>query len=184
MWAFGVLLYEIWTKAETPYKGMNNQKVWVEVTNGYRLPCPAGCEQEIHARMLSCWKEDPHHRATFRSLCMYFRQRSFALGTIPAYELPEVFEAPSDRRSGSKAGVTKKSSKIAVVDASSKKASSAVKEGIKNAKKKEKRKKSMVSVAPQPHHYSEGVPQIVTSAHGGPSHYFDLTGKVKTEMCG
>ncbi len=53
VWAYGVLLYEIWTKAETPYKGMNNNKVWVEVTNGYRLPCPEGCDPEIHARMLA-----------------------------------------------------------------------------------------------------------------------------------
>ena len=33
-WAFGILLYEIWTSAETPYKGMNNHQVWVEVCNG------------------------------------------------------------------------------------------------------------------------------------------------------
>jgi len=32
----GILLYEIWTRADTPYKGMNNHQVWLEVTNGER----------------------------------------------------------------------------------------------------------------------------------------------------
>mgnify|MGYP002402519372 CR=1 FL=1 len=38
IWAFGVMLYEIWTKAETPYHGWTNQRVWVEVIAGFRLP--------------------------------------------------------------------------------------------------------------------------------------------------
>jgi hypothetical protein len=66
---------------------MSNQKVWVEVQNGYRLPCPADCEKEIHDRMLACWKENPRERAGFRGLTAYFRNRSFALGTIEPYEL-------------------------------------------------------------------------------------------------
>ena len=53
VWAYGILLYEIWTRAETPYKGLTNNRVWVEVTAGYRLPCPEGCEKEVHDRMLS-----------------------------------------------------------------------------------------------------------------------------------
>jgi hypothetical protein len=66
---------------------MSNQKVWVEVQNGYRLPCPADCEKEIHNRMVACWRENPHERAGFRGLTTYFRNRSFALGTIQPYEL-------------------------------------------------------------------------------------------------
>jgi hypothetical protein len=66
---------------------MSNQKVWVEVQNGYRLPCPAGCEKEIHDRMMACWRESPRERATFRGLTTYFRNRSFALGTIGTYEI-------------------------------------------------------------------------------------------------
>jgi hypothetical protein len=69
---------------------MSNQKVWVEVQNGYRLSCPAGCEKEIHNRMLACWKENPRERATFRGLTMYFRNLSFALGTIGPYEIAPV----------------------------------------------------------------------------------------------
>jgi serine/threonine protein kinase len=53
VWAFGVLLYELWTRAAMPYSGFNNQKVWIEVQNGYRLPRPDTCPQEIYDRMLA-----------------------------------------------------------------------------------------------------------------------------------
>ena len=56
-WSFGVLLYEIWTKADLPYKGMPNQKVWVEVLAGYRLPCPPECPAAVYTVMESCWRE-------------------------------------------------------------------------------------------------------------------------------
>jgi len=52
VWAFGVLLHEIWTKAELPYKGWSNQRVWVEVLAGYRLPCPEGMHSDIYSQVL------------------------------------------------------------------------------------------------------------------------------------
>jgi serine/threonine protein kinase len=33
-WAFGILLYEIWTRGKMPYEGLSNQKVWVDVSGG------------------------------------------------------------------------------------------------------------------------------------------------------
>ena len=36
IWAFGILLYEIWTQAALPYAGMSNERVWVKVLEGYR----------------------------------------------------------------------------------------------------------------------------------------------------
>jgi hypothetical protein len=66
---------------------MHNQRVWSEVVSGYRLPCPSGCEKEIHDRMMTCWRENPHERPTFRGLATFFRSRSFALGTLAQYEL-------------------------------------------------------------------------------------------------
>ena len=73
VWSYGVLLHEIWTKAELPYKDMDNRRVWVEVLAGYRLPCPPGCPQEIHALMLQCWQE-PQNRPTFDTLRVAFRK--------------------------------------------------------------------------------------------------------------
>ena len=54
-WSFGVMLWEIWCKAETPYGEWNHSKVWSEVVGGFRLPCPSGCPVEIHGLMQKCW---------------------------------------------------------------------------------------------------------------------------------
>ena len=72
-WSFGVLLYEIWTRGETPYKEMSNEKVWVEVVGGYRLPCPEGCPSEVYDVMLHCWFGFGE-RPTFQELTATFRR--------------------------------------------------------------------------------------------------------------
>jgi serine/threonine protein kinase len=68
VWSFGVLMYEIWTRGELPYKEMNNQKVWVSVTTGHRLEQPDECPKEIYAIMKQCWHIDPQQRPEFRDL--------------------------------------------------------------------------------------------------------------------
>ena len=74
VWSYGVLLYEIWTKAEMPFKGMTNQKVWVSVAAGYRLPIPEDCPQTVYGLMLHCWRADPHERPEFSHVSAFFRE--------------------------------------------------------------------------------------------------------------
>ncbi|EDQ85045.1 uncharacterized protein MONBRDRAFT_34458 [Monosiga brevicollis MX1] len=68
VWAFGVLMYEVYTKAAMPYTGWNNQRVWIEVTNGFRLPCPADCPLPVFKIMSMCWLHDRHERPSFETL--------------------------------------------------------------------------------------------------------------------
>ena len=56
-WSFGILLYEIWTRADIPYKGWDNQKVWTEVTSGYRLGRPERCPESVFELIQACWQE-------------------------------------------------------------------------------------------------------------------------------
>ena len=67
VWSFGILLYELWTRAELPYKGWLNEKVWVQVLGGYRLESPTDCPTEVYWLMMSCWK-DAGSRPTFATL--------------------------------------------------------------------------------------------------------------------
>lgn len=73
MWSFGVLMYEIWTRAALPYKGWSNQKVWVEVGGGYRLPQPDGCPNKIFKLMQQSWSKAPADRPTFAEVTAQLR---------------------------------------------------------------------------------------------------------------
>ena len=73
VYSYGVALYEMWTNAEMPYKGWTNQRVWVEVAAGYRLPQPPGCQSNIYDIMYSCWAPAQADRPTFAALKQKFR---------------------------------------------------------------------------------------------------------------
>ena len=69
VWSFGILMYEIWTKAGLPYgDAWGNTQVVQEVDRGYRLPCPADCDQEVYVLMMSCWHPTPKLRPPFSKL--------------------------------------------------------------------------------------------------------------------
>ena len=58
VWSFGVLLWEIWTRADIPYKNMGNDKVWANVVGGYRLEKPVDCSIDVYSIMQSCWVQE------------------------------------------------------------------------------------------------------------------------------
>jgi len=68
VWSFGVLLWEIWTYAEMPYKGWTNKKVAQQIQNGYRLPRPEGCPDEVYKLMIDCWNKNPKTRIPFKRI--------------------------------------------------------------------------------------------------------------------
>lgn len=65
VWSFGVLLWEIFTKGQLPYTGWDNVETMQKVLEGYRMPKPKDCPDEIYALMLKCWSEKPEQRPTF-----------------------------------------------------------------------------------------------------------------------
>ncbi len=73
-WSFGILMYEIWTRAETPYHDMTNQKVWTAVLGGYRLGQPENCPMEVHGLMLHCWHVNPDMRPAFADMATQLRE--------------------------------------------------------------------------------------------------------------
>ncbi|KAM7394978.1 hypothetical protein PAMA_006628 [Pampus argenteus] len=68
VWSFGILLYEIMTFGQMPYKGMTNQMVVQKTTLGYRLPCPPDCPKVMYEIMMDCWKQKEQDRPTFETL--------------------------------------------------------------------------------------------------------------------
>ncbi|XP_022100093.1 uncharacterized protein LOC110984335 isoform X2 [Acanthaster planci] len=72
VWSFGVLMWELVTLGSHPYPGMSSQQVIAKVRQGYRLPKPEHCSQDIYEMMASCWTEDPEKRPTFQRLRFNF----------------------------------------------------------------------------------------------------------------
>ncbi|XP_043946329.1 tyrosine-protein kinase Srms-like [Protopterus annectens] len=68
VWSFGILLFEMVTYGETPYKDMTNKEVLDRVTQGYRMPCPEHCVSPVYSLMLECWDADMQKRPSFTSI--------------------------------------------------------------------------------------------------------------------
>ncbi|XP_070551585.1 tyrosine kinase receptor Cad96Ca-like [Ptychodera flava] len=68
VWSFGIVLWEIVTMGNIPYRGLSEQEVTSSLSEGYRMPKPSHCEQELYSIILSCWVEDPEKRPTFADL--------------------------------------------------------------------------------------------------------------------
>ncbi|XP_075972999.1 tyrosine-protein kinase Btk29A isoform X3 [Anticarsia gemmatalis] len=69
VWAFGVLMWEVFTCGKVPYGRMKNSEV-VEmvVMRGQVLEKPKGCLNEIYNVMRMCWRRSPEERPSFRVL--------------------------------------------------------------------------------------------------------------------
>ncbi|XP_071806621.1 uncharacterized protein [Asterias amurensis] len=68
VWSFGILLWEIVTLGARPYRLMTAKTMVAQLREGYRMPKPRHCREELYSMMSSCWLQNPNKRPTFRSL--------------------------------------------------------------------------------------------------------------------
>lgn len=72
VWAFGILLWEIFTLGGSPYPGIPIEKLFDLLKSGYRMQKPQNCPNEIYDIMLNCWDETPSDRKSFTDLRKHF----------------------------------------------------------------------------------------------------------------
>jgi serine/threonine protein kinase len=65
VWSFGCLMYEIWSLGHKPFEQCNNMDCIQLVSQGYRLPPPAGCCRALYKLMILCWHTVPSQRPVF-----------------------------------------------------------------------------------------------------------------------
>uniref|UniRef100_A0A183BJD7 Tyrosine-protein kinase receptor n=1 Tax=Globodera pallida TaxID=36090 RepID=A0A183BJD7_GLOPA len=72
VWAFGVLLWEIFSLGYIPYSGRENHEVMRLIVAGDRLDPPIGVPSELYDIMLCCWNTDAEKRPSFADLVALF----------------------------------------------------------------------------------------------------------------
>ncbi|XP_061393896.1 tyrosine-protein kinase Fer isoform X2 [Musca vetustissima] len=65
VWSYGILMWEIFSKGDTPYSGMTNTKAREKIDAGYRMPAPDNAPAEMYRLMLQCWAAEPESRPHF-----------------------------------------------------------------------------------------------------------------------
>ncbi|XP_066477412.1 cytoplasmic tyrosine-protein kinase BMX [Tiliqua scincoides] len=68
VWAFGILMWEVFTLGKQPYERYDNTEVIEKVSHGYRLYRPQLASESVYQIMYNCWHELPEHRPTFHRL--------------------------------------------------------------------------------------------------------------------
>ncbi|KAL8190277.1 UNVERIFIED_CONTAM: hypothetical protein K2H54_046961 [Gekko kuhli] len=68
VWAFGILMWEVFSLGKQPYERCDNTQVIEKITHGYRLYRPQLASEAVYQIMYSCWHELPEKRPTFHHL--------------------------------------------------------------------------------------------------------------------
>uniref|UniRef100_A0A1I8C3K1 Tyrosine-protein kinase n=1 Tax=Meloidogyne hapla TaxID=6305 RepID=A0A1I8C3K1_MELHA len=68
VWAFGVLLWEIFSYGMAPYPGVELGSVIGLLEKNFRLERPTDCPDSVHRLMLQCWQWSPSDRPRFHNL--------------------------------------------------------------------------------------------------------------------
>ncbi|NWX14347.1 BMX kinase, partial [Aegotheles bennettii] len=72
VWAFGILMWEVFTLGKQPYELYDNMQVIEKVSQGFRLYRPQLVSDIIYQIMYNCWHELPEKRPTFYQLLSFF----------------------------------------------------------------------------------------------------------------
>ena len=68
VWAYGVVLWEIFSHGMQPYYGMGHEEVIYYVRDGHILSCPENCPLELYNLMRLCWSSQSSDRPSFCSI--------------------------------------------------------------------------------------------------------------------
>ncbi|XP_019859174.1 PREDICTED: tyrosine-protein kinase SRK3-like [Amphimedon queenslandica] len=65
VWSFGILLWELVTKGDLPYRGMTDKEVKEAVQRGYRMPIPWTSPVPFYRLIINCWNYKEDERPNF-----------------------------------------------------------------------------------------------------------------------
>lgn len=114
VWAFGVTMWEVMTRGQTPYPGIENSEIYEYLIKGERLKRPTDCRADIYELMHSCWSPVPKCRPSFSTLVVQLQTLLRSLDSNPRPAPPLLYvnlreaepEGAEEGPEGLKAGFT------------------------------------------------------------------------------
>uniref|UniRef100_A0A8C4EXX4 Tyrosine-protein kinase n=1 Tax=Dicentrarchus labrax TaxID=13489 RepID=A0A8C4EXX4_DICLA len=70
IWAYGVLMWEVYTLGRLPYERLNNTEIVDQVSRGLRLYRPQLANEKVYNIMTSCWLDKADERPNFQKLTL------------------------------------------------------------------------------------------------------------------
>ncbi|KAM6900550.1 receptor-type tyrosine-protein kinase FLT3-like [Xenentodon cancila] len=72
VWAYGILLWEIFSLGVTPYPGVRvDHTFYSMIERGFKMECPYYADESVYDMMCKCWALDPHNRPSFLELVSF-----------------------------------------------------------------------------------------------------------------
>ncbi|XP_034561869.1 receptor-type tyrosine-protein kinase FLT3 isoform X2 [Notolabrus celidotus] len=76
VWAYGILLWEIFSLGVTPYPGMKvDHTFYSMIERGFKMECPYYADEAVYGMMCKCWALDPCDRPSFSKLVSFMCDR-------------------------------------------------------------------------------------------------------------
>jgi len=72
VWSYGVVLWEMYSYGEQPFKDKTGAKTVEYIEAGHRLAMPKRATNNVYDIMLKCWEQRPCDRPSFDELFSYF----------------------------------------------------------------------------------------------------------------
>ncbi|KAJ8255147.1 hypothetical protein GJAV_G00201480 [Gymnothorax javanicus] len=79
IWAFGVLMWEVYTLGRMPYERLNNTEIVQKISSGLRLYRPQLANEPIYSIMTTCWCDKPEERPSFQDLVVRIQDLLYEL---------------------------------------------------------------------------------------------------------
>ncbi|XP_077480496.1 receptor-type tyrosine-protein kinase FLT3-like [Stigmatopora argus] len=75
VWAYGILLWEIFSMGVTPYPGVKvDQGFYAMIQNGFKMDCPYYADESVYGIMCKCWASEPGNRPSFSKLVAFMSE--------------------------------------------------------------------------------------------------------------
>ncbi|KFW73777.1 Tyrosine-protein kinase receptor TYRO3, partial [Phalacrocorax carbo] len=97
VWAFGVTMWEIVTRGQTPYAGIENAEIYNYLISGNRLKQPPECLEDVYDLMCRCWHPEPKLRPSFGVLRSQLEMIRGRMSTLSSSQDPLYVNIGKDK---------------------------------------------------------------------------------------